>query len=408
MIYDTIIIGAGAAGLFAAASLKKGTALLLEASKKPGMKLLMAGSGMCNYTHGGSVKAMADHYGDKKNFVRKALFAFDNQMTVSYFKERGIESEVDERGKVFPISRKSSDLLNALMLEASSNGVHLAAGEKAVMIGKGDDGIFRVVTELGSYCARMVLITCGGKSYPTTGSDGSGYDLASMVGHTIVPPHPTLTPVFVSNFSMVDLSGTSFDDIRIQLYRHDKKMHTFNGEMLITHKGFSGPVILDNTRWMAPGDVLSMNYLHEQFPTPESLDSLFVSEAKVNGRRHVRTLVKELGMTKRLGDALMAKAGVPQECTLAELGKELRKQLVRAVTDDRYNIGKLGGYNVAMATAGGVPTTEVNAATLESRIVSGLFFAGEVLDIDGDSGGYNIQWAFSSAHQAIEEITKRL
>lgn len=401
MSYDCIIIGAGPAGLMAGNFLKGVHALVLEGEEKPAQKLLLSGGGQCNFTHDGPIEGFYDKFGDRGRFVRKALCGFTNADVMDYMTSRGVPPHVREDGKVFPKSMDAWDVFRALRKGLESNEISLLKNQKVVDIDKTDQG-YQVVTSGGRYMTRSVILAAGGASYPMTGSDGSGYQLAKMLGHKIVPPRPALTPIYIENFKLTDLAGLSFPKGKIYHYRNGKKLADYTGDVLITHTGLSGPGILDNSRDMCAGDVVHLKFLYET----TSRDAL--ENDMLNGHKKLLKTILMQHMTKRSALKLLQLAEIDENQNCAELGKKARKKLLSYAEAYPMTIKQMGNMKSAMVTAGGVSLKDVKAGTMASKCSEGLFFAGEVLDVDGDSGGYNIQWAFSSGKMAALSVQSYL
>lgn len=392
--YDVIIIGAGPAGLFCAANLNE-SVLVLDRMPSPGKKLLISGSGQCNLTHEEPIANYLTHYGDHGSFVKPALMACSFADTCRFFEAHGVPLETTDEGKVFPQSRDANDVLRAL-LDAVRGKVRCGAEVTAVAW---NDGIFTVTTDDRSFTSNHLVIATGGKSYPHTGSNGSGYQLAASLGHTIVEPKEALTPVYVKNFPLQELSGISFPNAKIQIWRSGKKLKETAGDLLITRFGFSGPGILNASRWMQKKDVLKLSFIGL---TEAEFDAVLVERTQKDGGKLVSNIFYNLGVPERLVKTL-----APPEVKCAQLSAPERRRLVKAFCSYEAEIDHLGGFTAAMATAGGVSLDEVNRKTCESKLIPGLFFAGEVLDIDGDTGGYNIQAAFSTARLIAQKISAR-
>jgi predicted Rossmann fold flavoprotein len=399
-----IVVGAGPAGLFLAARLARETGkgvILLERGPKPGRKLLASGSGQCNITHGGDIADFPGKYGRAAagRFLKKALYAFANAELEEWFIERGLVFETEEGGKVFPASRRAAEVLDVLLAECRESGVDIRAQSRVKSVRTIESG-FEVGME-GSegprLRSRLLALATGGMSYPLTGSTGDGYRIAAALGHRIVDPRPALSPVIVEDFALGELAGVGFEDIPFVVRRSGAKPISARGDILVTREGFSGPGILDASRLMSPGDGLEPDFSGMGF-------DLFREELARRSTASPRSLVKNVladaGLPKRMAGLFCSLASVDRSTICAALRREGREALLRMATAYPARIRALGGFDKAMVTAGGVSLDEVDPATMESRIEPGLFFAGEILDYDGDTGGYNLQAAFSTAAAA--------
>lgn len=407
MQYHTIVIGGGPAGLFAAGEIGKSNkkVLLLEKNQMAGKKLLISGSGQCNFTHAGEIEDFFGRYGKNDKFLKKAFKSFTNQDAMKFFEKLGVALEIRENQKVFPKSKKSSSILEALLLHCRKNNVTIKY-EKKVSHLSVYDGIFTVETEDGKrYFSDHVIIATGGKSYPLTGSTGDGYGLAEMLGHVVVEPKPALTYVTTHEKDFAALSGIAFPNAWMSVWRDEKKMFEKTGSVLFTHKGLSGPLILDSTRWIEAGDKVILNFMHPR--TFEEIRSCFAEEIPSRGKEQILTyLTKEQGLIKSFAQLICQLAKVEEDKVCARMSKEERESIVNLLTKCPFNVSGLGGFHAAMVTVGGVSLKQVNPTTMESRKQKGLYFIGEVLDIDGDTGGYNIQAAFSMAHLCASHVVK--
>ena len=402
---DVIIVGGGPAGLFAAANLQGMRVLLLEKMSSPGKKLLLSGSGQCNVTHTGTPSEFLKHYGGGEHaaFLKPAMQAWKSSSTVSYFEQHGVLLETTPEGKIFPKSRNAYDILRALSSAAESAGTKIRNNCQVNSIRRFGN-IFAVETVQKTFFAKYVIIASGGKSYPHTGSSGDGYTLAENLGHTITSPKEALMPVYVKHFPLKELSGISIPDAEIKVIRENKIAAKNKDDLLITRFGFSGPAVLNAGRWIYKGDILEISFVHL---TPEELDALIVKRCAENGQKTLSNLLYGLDVPERLVLALLQSAGVSGDIRGAQLPAAERKRLVRAFTAYRAAVERTGDFSVSMATAGGVSLSEVNKKACESKLCPGLYFAGEVLDIDGDTGGYNIQAAFSTAYLAASDILSK-
>lgn len=405
-MYDVIVVGAGPAGIFAAinTAIDNKKVLLIEKKASLGKKLLISGKGQCNITHTGEIKDFLEHYGPNFRFLRNSLYEFDNKKLEKFFNQRGLHFVTDDNGKLFPQSLKANDVLDVLINECKFRNVEIKCNHSVEKIEK-NDKFFSVICNQNSFEARNVVITTGGCSYPHTGSEGDGYIFARKLGHTISPVSPALTAVYVKDYKFTSLAGISVN-LPVTLWRDAKKIKTFSGDLLFTHKNLSGPVIINNSRYINKDDVLKFNFLAVK--DEEMFRKKFIEYVGKNGQMYVKTIIKEYDLPKRLVEHLLKISNVSEELKCSQLTKKLRNTLITNLISFEMEVSKLEGYKLAMVTKGGVSIKEVNMKTMESKLVEGLYFAGEVLDIDGDTGGYNIQAAFSTAKLASNSINKKL
>lgn len=405
--YDVAVIGAGPAGLFCAihAARPGYSVLLLEKNPAPGVKLLLAGSGQCNITHTGDVPDFPRHYGDSGKFVKPALYALTNRDLVAFFESRGLAMQAEENGKIFPVTRKSSDVLNVLVAECEKQGIVIHCKEPVREISHGPDG-FTSTTGKGAYGTAAVIITTGGASYPQCGTTGDGYYLAASLGQPVTETGPALTPLLIRPFPFAVLMGMSFEDMQFSVWREGKKVASHTGDVLFTHLGLSGPGILDASRGIRPGDVIRLSFVGATRREVFAAD--LAKRAAENPGWQVGTILAKYPMPERLNRKLLKISGIPDDLKCAHLSAAHRAALVMNCTEFPVKVEALGDYTIAMVTRGGVALDGVNPKTMESKIVPGLFFAGEVLDIDGDTGGYNLQAAFSTGYLAAQGVRKRL
>lgn len=404
--YDVVVTGAGPAGLFCAihAAAPGARVLVLEKNPAPGAKLLLAGTGQCNLTHDGDIREFVTHYGDHGKFVKPALMSFPNRNLMEFFRERGLAMMTEENGKVFPVTRKSADVLAVLLAECEKRGVKIRSSEPVAGIAR-DGNSFTVTTSAARYQAGTVVITTGGASYPQCGTTGDGYRLAMELGQPVTETAPALTPLLIRPFPFASLSGISFEGMRFSAWREGKKVADHTGDVLFTHLGLSGPGILDASRGILPGDIVRLSFAgpirREEFAAE------LTRRAGENPGWQIGTILAKYPIPERLNRKLLQLSGIPDDLTCAHFSAEKRSALVANCTEFPLVITGLGEFKIAMATRGGVALDGVNPKTMESKLVPGLFFAGEVLDIDGDTGGYNLQAAFSTGYLAAQGILKR-
>ncbi|HAH59975.1 MAG TPA: NAD(P)/FAD-dependent oxidoreductase [Bacteroidales bacterium] len=397
--FHTIIIGGGPAGLFAAAHLTREKVLLIEKNKVPGRKLMISGNGQCNFTHSGKIDDFNRHYGSNYSFLSHALNGYTNKNVIDFFEDRGIKLFIDKNGKVFPHSLKAADILDALLTEIKKRNVELSYGKAVVKVQKVKKK-FIVSMDCHTYTCNHLLIATGGLSYPSTGSDGDGFKFARVLGHTITATQPALCPVIPNAYPFSSLSGISLRAAKIFLFRRGTLIQEHRGDVGFTHTGLSGPGIIDFSRYIIPGDVLKVNLAGT---SPEKLETHFLQQSQA-GNTTLLSFLRHQSMVRNLGLALLKLNQLSPEKPLAEVSRMQRKKLINDCCAYPFEVQKLAGYKKAMATAGGVALNEIHPSTMESRITRHLYFAGEVMDVDGDTGGYNIQAAFSTGWLAAQSI----
>ena len=403
--YDAAIIGAGPAGLFCAArSAAEGcNVLLLEKNQNPGSKLLISGSGQCNITHAGEIRDFLSHYGDHGKFLKPALFSFTNRDLTAFFSERGLAMMTEENGKIFPETRQSADVLNVLTEECRRNHVDLRCGYPVTGISR-ISGKFVITTPSASYRSAALVIATGGASYPKTGSTGDGYRFAESLGQPVTEIAPGLTPLLIRPFPFASLAGISFDNAPFSVWREGKKVSDHRGDVLFTHLGLSGPGILDASRGIRPGDVVRLSFVGTM--KREEFAADLARRAQENRNWQVGTILAAYPIPERLNRKLLGLSEIPDDLRCDHFSAAQRSRLIANCTEFPMTVEAPGGFSVAMVTRGGVALDGVNPKTMESKVVPGLYFAGEVLDVDGDTGGYNIQAAFSTGFLAAMSITK--
>ena len=418
--YEVAVIGAGAAGMIAATrSASRGlSTLLLEKNRKVGVKILMSGGTRCNLTHNNTPAEIALAYEQlaggkagktKARFLRAALSHLTPEQLIELFHVEGVQTKIEATGKVFPVSDRSVDVQQALLRMLQASGANLSNEEAVSNLSKQDD-YFLVVTDQRTLQAKKLIITVGGRSYPGCGTTGDGYAWAKTFGHSIVPPRPALVPLTTDMEStgawMRPLQGLTLPDVRIQLRdANNKIVCTRRSSFLFTHFGISGPAAMDASRfvtespsvgWIAECDFLP--YLTEQQFREE-----LIGKAADHGKRGIVGFLSDK-LPRSLVEELLRLANVPEDRRLAELRKEERNAIMQAVKANPILLRGSLGFKKAEVTAGGVDLSEVDSKTMQSRLVEGLYFAGEVLDLDGPIGGFNFQAAFSTGALAGDAV----
>ncbi len=394
MIYDCIIIGAGASGLMCAASIpRRMNGLILEKTRRPGTKLLMSGSGQCNITHAGSIKDFVARYGSAGSRIRKCLYRHSNAELTGFLEENGVATAVREDGKIFPQSMDARDVLDMLLRKAADNGFDILCDHPAESIARSENG-WLVRSGSDSFTSRLLIIATGGCSYPASGSDGSAFRMLNAdLGLDITPLRPALSPVRVRDYPYGELAGISFA-ADISIWEKDRRLARGSGSLLLTHEDFSGPAVLDISKYALPGCRITISYI-EGLSFDEALKRIKPLPAR---------------STAELANALAAEFSLPKRfCRLmTERYGSSPKRLAACMTGEAFEISSVAGFNRAMATCGGVELSQIDTATMESSSLPGLFIIGEALDVDGATGGYNLQFAYSSARAAGDRAAELL
>ena len=412
---DVVVVGAGAAGLATAIFIRRANPslqiALLDGAAKPGAKILVSGGGRCNVTN--TVVSEKDFWGGKSTVVRRVLRAFPVADTVRFFGEIGVPLHEEPGGKLFPDSNRARDVLDALLRELERTRVPLSAATRVQSVARTNAG-FAIDTSVGGLMARAVVLATGGRSLPKTGSDGGGYEIARSLGHSLVAPTPALAPLLLDADAPASihagLSGISVDG-EISIWIDGAIDRRLSGALLWTHFGVSGPLALNASRHWARArldgrDVrLTLNlYPHDRFG---DLDARWVSAASARPRASTRSLLAA-DLPDALGLAILGALDIGADRALADLTRDDRRRIVGALTEWPLPVTDTRGYNYAEVTAGGVDLADVDPSTMESRVCPGVFLVGEILDVDGRIGGFNFQWAWSTAFTAARALARRI
>jgi len=387
--------------------------VLLEGARAPGAKILVSGGSRCNVTN--AVVTERDFWGGPSTIVRRVLRAFTVEETVSLFREIGVPLHEEPGGKLFPDSNRSRDVLAALLRELTVSGAALLAGYRVQAIDRTGQG-FAVATSHGTIEAARVVIATGGQSLPKSGSNGAGYSFAQQLGHSLVATTPGLVPLTMNEASRfhAQLSGVSHP-ADVAVWIDERIGMRLTGSLLWTHFGISGPVALNASRhWgRAKQDGRGASISVNVYPglAFEDIDRHLTSLARARPRLAIETALATgsgdvHALPASVARAVLLGLGLPGETPLAQLARDDRRLLVRALTERPLAVSGTRGYNYAEVTAGGVALTEIDPSTMESRVCRGLYLVGEVLDVDGRIGGFNFQWAWSSARAAARGLSR--
>lgn len=412
--YDTVIVGAGAAGLIAAghASECGKKVLLLEKMDKPGRKLFITGKGRCNITNNAAISEYMLHIYPDGRFLRQAFSRFFAPDIVKLLEALGVPVTVERGERVFPTSNKSSDVVKALGKYAQQHGAELWTGARAELLTVRDGQIAGIsghkdgkpfTAEAGS-----VIICTGGLSYPATGSDGDGYTLARKAGHTVHPAHPALTGIEVRPAIPAEMAGLNPKNVRLSLWSNGKKLREEFGDMMFTHQGLSGPVVLTLSRfaiaeWLKKNKVELVIDFKPALDEPK-LDARLQRDLDEHGKKLLVNTFK-LWLPSQIIPEFVKRTGIDPYKECHQVNAKERRRIMLLMKDYRFEMTGHRPFSEAIITAGGVSTSEINPKTMESRLVKGLYFAGEVIDVDADTGGYNLQIAFSTGWLAADNIS---
>ena len=399
---DIIIIGGGAAGCFAAvhASRYGKSVLLFEKNEKLGRKLRITGKGRCNVTNNSDVQEHMKNIPVNQRFMYSAFSVFDAHNTMDFFEEIGVPLKTERGNRVFPVSDKADDVADALVHEMKKNGVKVI--NKRVTKILTENNVCKGIRAGGEeYYSKSVLIACGGKSYSATGSTGDGYSLAESVGHTITEIKPSLVPLVSPDKYCSEMMGLSLRNVTLNLYDHDKIIYSELGEMLFTHFGVSGPLVLSASSHIREMEQNRYRILIDLKPalSPEQLDARIQRDFAENLNRDFANGIRKL-LPAKLIPVIIKLSGISPEQKVNGITKEQRHRFGELVKAFPVRISGFRPVDEAIVTSGGVSVKEINPKTMESKIIDGLFFAGEVIDVDAYTGGFNLQIAFSTAYSA--------
>ncbi|MCI7323304.1 MAG: NAD(P)/FAD-dependent oxidoreductase [Lachnospiraceae bacterium] len=404
-----IVIGGGAAGMMAAyqAAVGGNTVTLLEQNEKLGKKLFITGKGRCNLTNAGEMEELFANVMSNRKFLYSAFYGFDNEQVIAFFEEQGLPTKVERGNRVFPQSDHSSDVIAAMKRALDKAGVRIRLHTKVAELLTEDGHITGVQLADGTrLSAEAVIVATGGLSYPSTGSTGDGLRMAEASGHRLVECTPSLVPFETKEAWVKELQGLSLRNVSVSIFNGKKKLYEDFGEMLFTHFGVSGPLILSASGSIKPKlFVESLSLFIDLKPAldEEQLDQRILRDFDGMKNKQFRNSLSHLLPAKMI-PVVVELSGIHPDKKVNEISKEERKNLVHLLKHLPLTIKGLRGWNEAIITKGGVCVKDINPSTMESKLVQGLYFCGEVLDLDALTGGYNLQIAWSSGFLAGSNI----
>ena len=400
-----IVIGGGPAGMMAAyaASCQGHAVTVLEQNEKLGKKLFITGKGRCNITNAGDMDNLFANVMSNRKFLYSAFYTFDNEQVLSFFENQGLRTKVERGNRVFPLSDHSSDVIAALNRALKSQNVDIRLHTKVQSLLIRDEAACGVVLSDGKTVeADDVIVATGGISYPSTGSTGDGYRMAKESGHALVECTPSLVPFETKEDWVKDLQGLSLRNVTVSIYHGKKKLFEDFGEMLFTHFGVSGPLVLSASGMIKPVQFkqeLCMYIDLKPALDAEQLDKRILREFDAAMNKQFKNVIGSL-MPAKMIPVVIRLSGIDPDKKVNEVSREERQHLVQLLKRLPLTINGLRGWNEAIITKGGVSVKDINPSTMESKKVSHLFFCGEVLDLDALTGGYNLQIAWSTGYLA--------
>lgn len=397
-----VVIGGGPAGMIASGRLKNRVKKVILIEKNPmlGKKLRITGKGRCNITNIAEIEDIMANIPTNSRFLYSALYSFTNDDVINLLGELGVKTKVERGGRVFPESDSAKDVAEALKKYALGKNVMLLKDNVTEIMADGG----RV---LGVKCgdkeipADSVIVATGGVSYPLTGSTGDGYRFAESVGHTVIAPKPSLVPLETQEKWVKDVMGLSLKNVELTLWSGDKKIYTDFGEMLFTHFGVSGPIVLSASCHLKKANNARITIDLKPALSEAQLDKRILRDFEAAGKKHLQNSLDEL-LPKALISVIIKEAGLDPHKEACNITKGERQSLLLAMKKLTLNVKGTRPVAEAIITSGGVKVSEINPSTMESKLVSGLYFAGEVIDVDAYTGGFNLQIAYSTGFLAGE------
>lgn len=410
-IFDTIVVGAGAAGLVAAAIAAENgdSVLILEKMERPGRKLLITGKGRCNITNTAELKEFISHIHPNGRYLRPAFSKFFTGDIIDILEKQGLKTNIERGGRIFPDDNDAKSVVEALLSWVKKNGVEIQCKAEVKRLRIQENSVTGIEAIINSKTERIsankVIVCTGGKSYPATGSTGDGYRFAKEAGHTIIPLRQALVPLETKGELTTKMQGLALKNAKASVWVNGKKQMDDFGEMLFTHFGLSGPIILTLSSIVVDeinsGKKVEISIDLKPALDDPKLDKRLLRDLDENGKKRLENIFK-LWLPSKMIPVFLNKLNLDADKLGHQISANERKQIRLLMKNLRFEISGYRSFKEAIITAGGVSTKEVNPKTMESKLVKGLFFAGEILDLNADTGGYNLQIAWSTGALAGE------
>lgn len=410
--YDVIVIGAGAAGMMAAitAANRKYSVLVIEQKKQEGSKILVTGKGRCNITNDSDVPDILNNVMTNPTFLYSALYAFPPSRIIEYFNSIGVKTVTERGRRVFPESNKAIDVRNALVYQMQKSKVDVLKLNKVIEVVKGNDEIYYVTVKDANgltdsfECVNLIFAT-GGMTYQSTGSDGSGYVLAQKLGHSVTEIKGALTGLLTKEKWVTETMGLTLKNVSLSVLKDGKTLYKEQGELLFTHFGISGPIVLTASRYLLDTDYNNTKALIDLKPAldEQTLYKRITLDMEKNASKKYANSLDAL-LPKSLIPVIIKLSGIDPEKTSNQISREEKKALVTLLKNLTLTIKSGMDLDDAIVTKGGIPVNEIYPSTMESRISRHLFFAGEIIDCDALTGGYNLTIAFSTGFLAGDSV----
>ena len=404
---NVAVIGAGASGLMAAyaCALNGNNVTVFERNEKCGKKIYITGKGRCNLTHDCNPDEFLQNVTSNAKFLTGVIYNFSPQRTMQFFTDGGLRLKTERGDRVFPASDKASDVSKCLEKYCINAGVQFKFNTKVLKISILNSTMFDIITQTGNFSVDKVIVCTGGLSYPLTGSTGDGYKFAEGFGHTIIEPKPSLCGLNMKGDYFKKLQGLALKNVKLNVYVNNKKLHEFFGELLFTHFGISGPITLSASSFINRYDFKTVKLSLDLKPalTDEQLNARILRDFEKYSNKDISNCLKEL-LPNALIPIVLDRCAIPGNKKINCITRSERQSLLTTIKNFDMLISSLRGFDEAIITAGGIDIKDINPKTMESKLVNGIYFCGEVLDIDALTGGFNLQIAFSTGFAAGNSI----